>query len=882
MRRIITPINVLQLTNVAIVKLRVKKTSFEVACYKSKMKAYLEGIETDINEVLQVLTIFTMASKGKQASTQQLQKAFPGLTKDEIIEYILRNGEYQQSKKERDVSTTNLLNQVISIIVEKCYNADLNVPFTADMVKVMLKQVGFRVTTKESAKRQALWAIDTFQRKSSELGISIGRGMMHLRIIGVGTQALKALKAFWKDMDVMIIKEETNEEGAFLYEIYCGSGDFYVFKGWDHFAVYEIEIVNANVNVQGRNSNRGKEEKFTAPFITDVEPGIRELGNFFSGFESCKVRSFEDDIAEDSKYSLIGYDGRYNVLKAIFHKNAIHAICAIDGEEGIWSVKYALVADGLKEISVRQISIRDDYIPESLKMSSKMALISFGEAGAASGCVVPLYDVGFHHIDLYCDFVDVCPRTGYIAIAEGGHSGTFSIFTRTLEPLIDKTVENVKALAFANFHLYLFKEDGVQVYHTPNPALGLPLREIDFIPHVFEGEIIVECINNLLVVKNQGFGYTLDGLLFIKHNEFNRSMIPTSPFEFVSVPDHVLDSKNFFSSPYVLSYGSHGIRAYLAFTGQVLSHIPVADHVTYIKEQNQLYYSMGGTAVIYNTETDELDVNAVELGEQEMMGYVFPSICNPEEVYCQLIGEDENIYSFLTEETRRGALDEMCMCPVFFNDEDFTFLFEEGEETMPNPQNFDLQKSKICEGDFFQYNPETGIITRFCGSDDLTLTYSTRTNLKFVSAQDSSSLFYDPEHNKIIVYSSEEDELYEFPELDFEPTIVQWKVNKVIFSSLDRTIIYEINISKNGRLLSKKLPKGRYLRDFVPTTDYFGVYIRYDHSNFVYNITNMWQSDEGYIGEALIKLERVVEEPEPEPAPKKKKKKKKKKKTDTR
>ena len=49
-----TPQNVKLLTNVSVVRLKVGKKEFEIACYPNKVKDWRNKIETEIDSVLQV------------------------------------------------------------------------------------------------------------------------------------------------------------------------------------------------------------------------------------------------------------------------------------------------------------------------------------------------------------------------------------------------------------------------------------------------------------------------------------------------------------------------------------------------------------------------------------------------------------------------------------------------------------------------------------------------------------------------------------------------------------------------------------------------------------------------------------------------------------
>ena len=157
------PVSIVNYTNVAIVKLKVGKESFEVACFKNKIQQYREKIENDIGEVLQVTEIFTNAVKGDKANKKILQKTFPKLTKDEIIDLILKKGDLQVSDKERESNLTNHKNDIASIIVEKTYNTKTGKPFTQKAILDAMKEIGANINNKEDSKKQALKYIKEIQ-----------------------------------------------------------------------------------------------------------------------------------------------------------------------------------------------------------------------------------------------------------------------------------------------------------------------------------------------------------------------------------------------------------------------------------------------------------------------------------------------------------------------------------------------------------------------------------------------------------------------------------------------------------------------------------------------------------------------------------------------
>jgi ribosome maturation protein SDO1 len=79
---IFTPTNRVELTNVAVVRLKKagksgkEKKRFEVACYKNKISEWRNKIETSLDEVLQTQTVFTNVSKGLLAKKEDLFEVF--------------------------------------------------------------------------------------------------------------------------------------------------------------------------------------------------------------------------------------------------------------------------------------------------------------------------------------------------------------------------------------------------------------------------------------------------------------------------------------------------------------------------------------------------------------------------------------------------------------------------------------------------------------------------------------------------------------------------------------------------------------------------------------------------------------------------------------
>lgn len=226
------PSNQIKLTNVSLVRLKKGKKRFEIACYKNKVLEWRSGIETDLDNVLQIPSVFLNVSKGQTAPSAELAKAFGKDTPtDEIILEILRKGEMQVGEKERTAQLERVHNEVISIITSKLVDPRTKRVYTSGMIEKALDMLSSMahaqpadkgsnnpsttgtpatgeageskprptptwtgVTTTKSAKSQAL---DAMRALIAHQPIPVARARMRLRITcstSVLKQAVKAPK----------------------------------------------------------------------------------------------------------------------------------------------------------------------------------------------------------------------------------------------------------------------------------------------------------------------------------------------------------------------------------------------------------------------------------------------------------------------------------------------------------------------------------------------------------------------------------------------------------------------------------------------------------------------------------------------------------------
>ncbi|KAK4079528.1 hypothetical protein Trihar35433_633 [Trichoderma harzianum] len=236
MSRINLPSNQIKLTNVSLVRLKKGKKRFEIACYKNKVLEWRSGIETDLDNVLQIPNVFLNVSKGQTAPKEDLEKAFgKGKSTDEIVLEILKKGELQVGDKERAAQLERVHNEVISIVVSKLVDPRTKRVYTPGMIEKALDMLSSQahsgekttdsgtatpttaeageakpktrehtwtgVVTTKSAKSQAL---DAMKALIAYQPIPVARARMKLRVscsTNVLKQVVKAPKAAAKEED---------------------------------------------------------------------------------------------------------------------------------------------------------------------------------------------------------------------------------------------------------------------------------------------------------------------------------------------------------------------------------------------------------------------------------------------------------------------------------------------------------------------------------------------------------------------------------------------------------------------------------------------------------------------------------------------------------
>ncbi|KAL4915953.1 SBDS protein C-terminal domain-containing protein [Aspergillus aurantiobrunneus] len=206
------PSNQIKFTNVSIVRLKKGKKRFELACYKNKLLEYRSGAEKDLDNVLQVPTVFLSVSKAQTAPSAELTKAFgAGTPTDEIIQEILRKGEVQVGERERKDIAERVEKEVLDIVSGRLIDPTTKRVYTPGMISKALDQL-----TAASGQLQQQQQQETQQAHIGEDGAgdeNAGAAVQRRKPLWTGvnsnksakSQALEAMKALiaWQPIPVM-------------------------------------------------------------------------------------------------------------------------------------------------------------------------------------------------------------------------------------------------------------------------------------------------------------------------------------------------------------------------------------------------------------------------------------------------------------------------------------------------------------------------------------------------------------------------------------------------------------------------------------------------------------------------------------------------------
>ncbi|XP_023324462.1 ribosome maturation protein SBDS [Eurytemora carolleeae] len=223
MSRIKTPTNQKLLTNVAVVRMKKCGKRFEIACYKNKVLSWREGVEKDIDEVLQSHTVFTNVSKGEVAKKADLIKSFediPSGNQTEICKIILAKGDLQVSDKERQAQADATFKDIATIISDKCVNPETKRPYPVTMIEKAMKECHIAVKPNKNSKQQALEVIGKLKET-----LPIDRAQMRIKV-ETPVKLINKVKKMLRKLEVNTESEEVEGDDIVKLIILMDPGQY--------------------------------------------------------------------------------------------------------------------------------------------------------------------------------------------------------------------------------------------------------------------------------------------------------------------------------------------------------------------------------------------------------------------------------------------------------------------------------------------------------------------------------------------------------------------------------------------------------------------------------------------------------------------------------
>ncbi|KAK9464756.1 SBDS protein C-terminal domain-containing protein [Lipomyces arxii] len=204
------PSNQIKLTNVSLVRMRKGKRRFELACYQNKVQDWRSGVETDLDEVLQIPSVFLNVSKGQVAPNEDLKSSFGTTDTDKIILEILKKGELQVGEKERQAKAQQTHATVLDLVASKCVNPTTKRPYPTTIIDKAIAELGINIIATKSAKAQSL---DVIKKLIEKQIIPIARARMRIRVSGNAKEAKK-----YRDTVVALIEKIEEEDWSTEWE----------------------------------------------------------------------------------------------------------------------------------------------------------------------------------------------------------------------------------------------------------------------------------------------------------------------------------------------------------------------------------------------------------------------------------------------------------------------------------------------------------------------------------------------------------------------------------------------------------------------------------------------------------------------------------------
>ena len=203
-----TPVNQVKLSNISVVRYKKGGKRFELACYKNKVTDYRNGLDTNIDNILQIDHIFSNVSKGQVANKKDLEVF--NMSEPEIIKEILSKGELQLGNLERKDQYSQKSKEIATWISENTVNPSTKKTYSLGIIEKALAEVHFSININKNTKHQAIEIIKLIQTQKI---LDIERIQLKIRVF----MPHKYKKVFEQIKPLIQIEEESAEDELEVY-----------------------------------------------------------------------------------------------------------------------------------------------------------------------------------------------------------------------------------------------------------------------------------------------------------------------------------------------------------------------------------------------------------------------------------------------------------------------------------------------------------------------------------------------------------------------------------------------------------------------------------------------------------------------------------------
>jgi len=310
------PVTQVFLTNVAVVRYRVKNKKFELACYPNKVLDWRNGLEKSLENVLQIDEIFTNVVQGIHANKKELSKTFGSKSRDEIIQTILAKGELQVNELERKAKQDNILRDIANIVAEKCVEAETGRSIPVSRILKGMEEIHYSVSLTQSAKKQALNIIRLLKDR-----LGLAKAKMSVSV----TMPLGLEKKIKENLGKFEIISEGEIEGK--KRIVCNIDPEY-YRSLNDLLNQDklkdevtIEIIEHRVRKQITTELPREERKERIPQEVAYQPQVKKESTKAFKCTTCPGAEFEDLSEHRSHFKSDWH--RYNIKRKLREMSCI-------------------------------------------------------------------------------------------------------------------------------------------------------------------------------------------------------------------------------------------------------------------------------------------------------------------------------------------------------------------------------------------------------------------------------------------------------------------------------------------------------------------------------------------------------------------------------